>query len=111
MIVSELSSQEAILTMVMMVILFLVLMTIEQSATSARYLYTHNMSWHFMRVFLESTDAPEPEKPKNIPSKQEEIRIEFRDVCYSYGQGSRMILDHFNCYFELWNAQAKHYCV
>ena len=52
MIVSELSSQEAILTMVMMVILFLVLMTIEQSATSARYLYTHNMSWHFMREFL-----------------------------------------------------------
>ena len=59
-----------------------------------------NIRMNDLREFLESTDAPEPEKPKDIPSKQEGITIEFRDVCYSYGQGSRMILDHFNLTIE-----------
>lgn len=57
-ILSDLGSQDAISTMVMMVLLFLALMTIEQSATSARYLYTHNMSWHFMRkLFLKTLNC------------------------------------------------------
>ncbi len=75
-------------------------MWISQIITDINTFSKANIKMNDLREFLESTDAPEPEEPKSISLNHEGDTIEFKDVCYSYGFGSRMILDHFSLKIE-----------
>ncbi len=59
-----------------------------------------NLKMNDVREFLENTDAPESDNPQELPKAGSGVSIEFRDVCYSYYQGSKDILNHFDLKIE-----------
>lgn len=54
-----------------------------------------NLQMNTLRAFLDQSDEPEPEEPKEL-SALKDFSIEFRDVCFSYQADSRKVLDHFS---------------
>lgn len=57
--------------------------------------HSGNLKMNSMREFLDNTDEPEPESPQNL-SDIKDYSIEFRDVCFSYGDDTGYVLNHFN---------------
>ena len=55
-----------------------------------------NVKMNDARVFLECSDAPEPENPAKIPRLDSTISISFRNVNFSYSEENGKILDNFN---------------
>lgn len=53
-----------------------------------------NLQLNDLRAFLDNTDAPSPESPAPVPTK-ETLSIEFSHVYFSYSKGSKPILRDF----------------
>lgn len=62
---------------------------------SLNELHGANLKMNSMRAFLDNTDNPEPESPQKL-SDIRDYTIEFRDVCFSYGEDTGRVLEHFN---------------
>ena len=54
-----------------------------------------NLQMNTMRAFLDQTDEPEPENPREL-SELKEYSIEFQDVCFSYQADAGKVLEHFS---------------
>lgn len=54
-----------------------------------------NLQMNSMRAFLDQTDEPEPENPRELASLKD-YSIEFRDVCFSYQADTGAVIDHLN---------------
>lgn len=56
-------------------------------------LHEGTLKMNDLRVFLDTTDSPEPVRPMDLP-KEKKLSIEFRNVCFSYGE--KQILKDFS---------------